>query len=250
MNTQIRYPLALCMILCVTAVSRAEVRIEQIPGQAELGTVEIHGVSAGPFDAKIWQNGRLHILPDVRSPLISPRISGVFRNIYAPSAVELPEGWRLFYGAWDGVNTTNDRIYSVMTKDFLDFEERKTVIDHGVFVHVCNVNAIRQRDGSFHMVCTVYPDDNGRNKIAAFSSPDGHTWNGSPTPYPASKDDIIEIEGYPGFSDADMNGMNVVLREGNEWRLYFGDFRQRTHVRRASSRDGRHFTFEGPCLEI
>ena len=169
----------LIIIAGVVGASVAEIHIDRVPGQAELGTVEIRGVSAGSFDPQIWQEHRLHILPDVRSPLLQPRISGGFRNIYAPSAVELPNGWRLFYGAWDGVPTGNDRIYSVMTKDFLDFDDHGTVIEHGEFVHVCNVNAIRERDGSFRIVCTVYPDEQGQNKIAMFSSPDGDTWNGA-----------------------------------------------------------------------
>ena len=104
---------------------KAELRIERIRGQAELGTIELHGVSAGDFDPRMWEEGTLNFVPDIRLPLLEPRKGGVCRNIYAPSAVETEDGWRLFYGAWDGVDTMNDRIYSVSTRDFVDFGERR-----------------------------------------------------------------------------------------------------------------------------
>lgn len=225
-----------------------DVGIKLVPGQADLGTVEIHGVGAGDFRPDMWESGKLHFVPDVRWPLIEPRKSGVFRNIYAPSVVELPDGWRVFYGAWDGVDTPNDRIYSLRTKDFLDFSDRQTVIEHGDFVHCCNVNAIRLPDGEWRMMCTVYPDDANLNKPAFFQSADGITWNGGPAPYPAKKSDIISIEGYDKFRDADINGMNVIIYEDGVYRLYFNNFRDFGPVFRATSRDGKHYKFDGVVL--
>ena len=111
-------------------------------GNAPEGSIELRGVQAGAFDPSLWQDGSLNLLPDVRSPLIDP-LPGACRNIYAPSAVQTPDGWRVFYGAWDGVPTPNDRIYSVTTPDFLSFNGRHMVIEHGPFQHVCNVNALR-----------------------------------------------------------------------------------------------------------
>lgn len=224
--------------------------IRRISGQAELGTVEIHGVSAGDFQPGLWETGKLHLLPDVRSPLIEPRKRGVFRNIYAPSAAELQDGWRVFYGAWDGVDTGNDRIYSLYTRDFLDFADRRTVIEHGDFIHVCNVSALRLPNGDYRLMCTAYPDANGLNKPALFSSPDGLTWNGSPAPYAARRSDIITINGYEKFQDADINGMNVILHEDGVYRLYFNNFGDFGRVFRATSRDAKCFEFEGPALEV
>lgn len=254
-----------CVFPCAFNADAEEIRFERIPGQAALGSVEIHGVGAGAFREEMWRGEKLHFLPDERSPLLAPRLSGVFRNIYAPSAVKLPEGWRVFYGAWDGINATHDLIYSVDTHDFLDFGERTTVIDHGDFVHVCNVNAIRHDDGSYAMLCTVYPDAQGQNKPAFFSSPDGRHWNGSPAPYAATHENIVSIAGYPDFAQADMNGMNVLLYETGPvnlgeadgkvvmrppfYRMYFGDFKARGKVFQAVSKDGRHYTYLGPCLE-
>ena len=97
----------------------------------------------------------------------------------------------MFYGGDDGSDTPNDRVYSVTTEDFLGFQNRGLVIDHGVFVHVNNVNVQQLPDGSMHMICTVAPDPAGLNKPAYFSSPDGIIWNGSPQPYQAQFSDIV-----------------------------------------------------------
>jgi hypothetical protein len=211
------------------------------------GVVEIRGVTAGPFDPAAWQNGSLHLLPDMRSPLLAPR-EGKFRNIYAPSAVQTPDGWRVFYGAWDGAPTGNDRIYCVDTPDFMKFGTRSTVIEHGVFVHVCNVNALRGADGSYEMMCTAYPDKDGLNKPAYFTSPDGISWNGAPMPYAASLDDIVVINGYGKYSGADINGMNVILREGGDLRLYFANFKDFGHVYRATRTGPGEFRLDGEAL--
>lgn len=230
-------------VICVAAPS-----IRQIAGQADVGTVEVHGLSAGEFDAGIWKAGTLNILPDVRHPMIEPLKSGVFRNIYAPAAVETPNGWRLFYGAWDGIETGHDRIYSVETTDFLDFSNRHTVIHDGEFVHVCNVSALRLPSGEFRLMCTTFPNGDNLNKPALFTSPDGRTWNGSPAPYPAKKSDLVEIQGYDKFENADINGMNVIFYDDGVYRLYFNNFRDFGKVFRASSKDGRSFEFDGQAL--
>jgi len=227
---------------------KAELRIERIRGQAELGTIELHGVSAGDFDPRMWEEGTLNFVPDIRLPLLEPRKGGVCRNIYAPSAVETEDGWRLFYGAWDGVDTMNDRIYSVSTRDFVDFGERRIEIDHGDFIHVCNVSALRLPDGGWRLMCTCYPTDNDRNKPGFFSSPDGINWNGSPAPCAARKSDVITFEGYDKYPDADINGMNVILYEDGVYRLYFNNFRDIGRVYRATSKDGKSFTFDGASV--
>lgn len=221
-----------------------QVRIEKIPGQAEVGTVEIHGVAAGPFDPAFWEDRTLHFVPDVRSPLLRPGLSGTFRNIYAPSIVAVPDGWRVFYGAWDGVPTPNDRIYSVQTRDFLDFRDRRIEIEHGTFIHVCNVAAIRLPNGDFPMFCTAYPVGDKLNRPAFFVRPAGPA-----APHSAAPADLIAIEGYPNWDRADMNGMNVILHEDGVHRLYFGDFAAFGHVYRASSRDGETFKYDGICLD-
>lgn len=235
-------------IICI-GVSIGAPELTPIPGQADLDCIEIHGVAAGEFNMAYWEAGTLYFAPDVREPLLAPRQAGTFRNIYAPSAVETPEGWRVFYGAWDGVDEPHDRIYSTSTRDFVDFGPRQTVIGYGAFIHVCNVNAFRNADGSFEMMCTAYPDANKLNKPAYFKSPDGTTWNGSAAPYPATRDDLITVQGYDGYAGADINGMNVILREGDALWLYFNNFNERGRLFRATGTDGKHYAFDGPILD-
>jgi hypothetical protein len=227
-----------------------KLEIRQINGQADVGTVEIHGVSAGEFSAGLWEKGTLNLVPDVRLPLLEPRKRGMYRNIYAPSIVETAAGWRLFYGAWDGVETGNDRIYSTDTLDFIDFTDRKLQIDHGDFIHCCNVSALRLPDGSYRMMCTVYPDKRDRNKPATFTSPDGIKWNSSEPSYAAKMTDIIDIQGYSKYADADINGMNVILYEDGVYRLYFNNFKDFGKIYRASSEDGKNYKYDGPALDF
>jgi len=215
---------------------------------APAGFVQVTGVEAGAFNPQIWQAGTLNFVPDSRSPLLAPR-SGQFRNIYAPAAVETRDGYRLFYGAWDGVPTGNDRIYSATTDArFQDFSARHAVIVPGSYTHVCNVNALGFEDGSFTLFATVYPVRN-LNKPAFFmADATGTNWNGLPgEPYTVQARDVVEVGGYAD-SRADINGMNVMLREGGSYRLYFGDFANPGGTFRATSTDGKHYTFEAKVL--
>ena len=215
---------------------------------APAGYVEVTGVEAGAFDPGPWQAGTLNLLPDLRFPLLAPR-EGKFRNIYAPSAVETPGGYCVFYGAWDGVPSGNDRIYSATTDAaFQDFSHRHEVIVPGSYIHACNVNALRSEDGAFTLFATVYPV-NQLNKPAFFrSDTTGTNWNGlHGEPYIAQARDIVEIDGYP-YVKADINGMNVMLREDGVYRLYFGDFRNPGGTFRATSTNGTRYAFEARVL--
>src|SRR5690606_7012662 len=91
---------ALISIVAASGASADEVTLEPVEADVPARTVEIHGVGAGAFNPQHWQDGTLHLLPDARRPLLAPR-EGQWRNIYAPSAVEVDDGWRLFYGGWD-----------------------------------------------------------------------------------------------------------------------------------------------------
>lgn len=239
------------LILCLGVTCMAgEVSIRMIGGQADNAAIEIHGVGAGDFDAKLWRAGTLNIVPDSRLPLIAPRLGGIQRNIYAPAIVDLGDSWRVFFGGWDGVDNGKDRIYSLTTGNFLDFENRQTVIEHGVFVHVCNVSALRLPDKSFKLMCTAYPDPDGLNKPVTFTSPDGNIWNGTRAPYEPKFSDIIKIDGYDKFATADINGMNVILYEGGVYRLYFNNFKDFGKVFRATSTDGKTFKYDNVAVEF
>ncbi|HOC56242.1 MAG TPA: hypothetical protein PKI20_11535 [Verrucomicrobiota bacterium] len=215
---------------------------------APAGYVEVTGVEAGAFDPRIWQEGTLNLVPDLRSPLLAPR-DGKFRNIYAPSAVETPGGYRLFYGAWDGLPTGNDCIYTATTDaGFREFSNRHAIIVPGSYVHVCNVNALGSAAGAFALLATVYPVKD-LNKPAFFRSDNtGTNWNGlRGEPYTVQARDVIAMDGY-AYTNADINGMNVLLREDGAYRLYFGDFRSGGGTFRATSRDGKRYAFEAKVL--
>jgi hypothetical protein len=234
---------------CLTAQDLRKVDVQQAPGQAPLEHVEVLGVGPGKFDPALWQSGRLNWAPDVRVPFLAPRQGGLFRNIYAPSIVQEPYGWRLFYGAWDGVSTGNDRIYSVTTRDFIDFDEHRTVIEHGGFIHVCNVNVQKIDDGSYHMICTAYPDTNQQNKPIYFASPDGNTWNGTPEPHVAALSELVDIRDYAQYAAGDLNGANVLLRDNGRWLLYFNNWKDPGKVYWAQSGDPKVFRLRGVAVQ-
>jgi hypothetical protein len=218
-------------------------------GQAPIGYVEIQGLSAGPFNPELWERNKLHWMPDNRMPLLAPRMGGVFRNIYAPSAVEEGDGWRFFYAAWDGIESGTDRVYSATTPDFIDFYDRHTVIHNGQFVHVSNVNVQKLDDGSLQMYATAWPDSLRRNWPVYFHSPDGNVWNGSPFPYHAQLKDAVKITDYNQESKADLNGANVLLYDKGKYTLYFTNWRDKGKLYRAEGNTPAAVKFEGLALE-
>jgi hypothetical protein len=208
--------------------------------------IEIRGVRAGDFEPACWEANTLNWVPDHRHPLMEPR-PGPFRNIYAPAVTEEPYGWKIFYGAWDGVGTGNDRIYVTTTSDFLTFGERQTIVEHGDFQHVCNVTAVKHED-QYSLLCTAYPDNANTNKPAYFFSPDGIRWNGHDAPHRATFADLVSMQGYALFPTADINGMNVLARDGDRWRMFFSSFTDFGHIYRASSENGTSWTFDQEVL--
>ena len=224
-------------------------QLEEVPGQAPANVVEIQTVSAGPFNPSYWQSNTLNWVPDVRDPLLAPQ-PGRNQNIYSPWALEQTNGWRMFYGGWDGSDTPNDRVYSITTPDFLSFNDRTLVIDHGAFQHVNNMNVHQLLDGSLHMICGVFPDSLGLDKIGYFSSPDGVTWNGSPQPYSAQLSDTIAIPNDPSYEATDYNGGNVLLRDNGLWVLFYSAGISSAHgVSRATTLNPPAFEFAGEAID-
>ena len=248
--TSFLFPLLLLLPLPLMAQTSVSFGLREIPGgQAPLGMVEVHGVSAGPFNPALWERNQLHWVPDVRMPILAPRMGGVFRNIYAPSAVEEGPGWRFFYSAWDGIESGTDRVYSATTTDFIDFSDRHTIIHNGDFVHVSNINVQKLEDGTLHAIATCWPDPKRANKPIYFSSPDGgKTWNGSPAPYRAQQKDIVKMEGYDRYEGADLNGANVLLRDQGKWRLYFTNWGDRGKLYWSEGEQPGVFKFGGLSL--
>jgi hypothetical protein len=229
------------------AASPQRLTVREVGSAYDAKHVEIRGVEAGAFDPALWRAHTLNLLPDVRRPLLAPR-EGKHRNIYAPSIAQIKDGWRIYYGGWDGSDTPNDRIYFTETRDgFLTFAARHLAIDHGNFQHVCNVN-VTPSDHGFTMMCTAYPDAKGLNKPVTFFSDDGVRWNGSRDVMTATPAQLVQIDGYATYADADINGVSVLLFESGMYRLYFSDFRRFTQIARCSSPDAKRFRFESEAL--
>jgi hypothetical protein len=223
--------------------------LEPVTGEVPANVIEVQGLSAGPFKPTEWQNNTLNWVPDVRVPVLAP-LPGPNQDIYSPWALEQPNGWRVFYGGWDGSDTPNDRVYSVTTSDFLSFDNRILVIDHGIFQHVDNVNVHQTPDGSLHMICTALPDPQGLDKPAYFSSPDGLTWNGSVEPYSAQLSDLVSIPNDFYYENTDYNGGNVLLWDSGEWILYYssGGYASHSGVFRATTLNPPVFEYTGEVL--
>jgi hypothetical protein len=233
--------------LGVTSVSNTAV-LQEASGEVAANTIEIRGLSAGDFNPGYWQKNTLNWVPDVREPMFTALTASPNQNIYAPWPLEQPTGWRLFYGGWDGSDTPNDRVYSVTTSDFLTFENRMLVIDHGELQHVNNVNVHQAGDGSLHMVCTGGAYD-GSNWPTYFSSPDGVLWNGSPEPYQAQLADIVNIQGYSDYLAGGFNAGNVLFRESSSWTLYFYDnYNPNGGIYRATGSSPQAVQFQGLAL--
>ena len=235
----------------VTIQNLVTLQMQELSTSLAPDTVEIQGLSAGPFNPSSWQQNTLNWVPDVRVPMLAPLTTSQWQNIYAPWALEQPKSWRLFYGGWDGADTPNDRIYSVNTSDFFSFQDRHLVIDHGILNHVNNANIHQLPDGSLHMLFGFQAAPNGLDRIAYVESPDGSTWNGSPEPYEAQTSDAISVQGDPLFGDSDYNGGNVLLREPNSWTLYYskGMYGQgKNNVYRATSDSPPNFNAAGVAL--
>lgn len=242
----IQFAAAISLLQVHTTAALEEVDVDHIAADH----IEVTGVAAGAFDPAAWQRGCLNWQPDVRGPIVPLHRDGDARffNIYAPSVIAEPSGYRLFFGGWNGSPTQNDRVYSTMTPDFQTFAEATALIDPGDFTHVNNVNVQGTADGQYHLLCTVFPDENRMNKPAYFSSADGMRWNGEPAPYQVQRSDLVDVAGYADYAAGDLNGANVLLRDAAGWVLYFNDLNRPQGVFRATGTSPLRFSYSGLAL--
>jgi hypothetical protein len=224
-------------------------RLQAGAGQVSSGIIEVQGLGAGSFDPIYWQQDTLNWLPDVRMPIFAARSTSPYQNVYAPWPLEQPNGWRMFYGGWDGLNPPYDEIYSTTTSDFLSFGVRDVIVAHGEFQNVNNVNVQQLPDSSLHMIGTGGQPGCCDNKPLYFSSPDGVTWNGSLEPYSAQLSDVIAMQSYAGFGTGNFNGANVLLRENGTWSLYFKDWNDFHTIYCATAVTLPNFQLQGVALK-
>lgn len=200
------------------------VELEEVPGFAPPGTIEIAGLSAGEFDPWQWRRGETYWVSDVRQPFIAARRGGVAHNIYAPYVLCEPDFWRVYYGGWDGA--LGDRVYGLTTKDFIDFTDRELLIDRGWTPNINDPNVQRTEDGVYHMITIINGVVNAAEGcgICYFSSRDGHSWNGA-LPYTVQRTDQVVFENYDAALDADNDSTAVLFNHHGRLVLYYMNFR-------------------------
>ncbi len=155
------------------------------------------------------------------------------QNGIGEAAIRLvPDGgvWRVFRGAWVGVPTGNDRIYSRVTDDFCTFRNRTLHNDHGVFGHACNCSVVRLPDGSWPLGVTAYPDTNGLNKPAMFAGANGVDWDGA-GPRQAAMTDLVEMR-----------------KDDGKLRMLCSDYQRWGSIWRSTQKEGCRFVRDGVSL--
>jgi hypothetical protein len=233
----------------VSIKTSGSAQLQEVQGQAPAGTIEIQGLTAANFNPDYWQKDTLNWVPDVRQPMFAAQQTGFYQNNYAPWPLRQLNGWRMFYGGWDGQDVPFDQIYSATTSDFLTFGNRDHIIANGAFLNVNNVNVQQLLDGSLHMICTGGQAGDVFTKPVYFSSSDGTTWDGVPEPYAAQLTDVISIQGYAGFDRGNFNGANVLLNDNEEWVLYFKDWNDFHTIYRATAATLPNFHLQGVALK-
>ena len=93
-------------------------------------------------------------------------------------------------------------------------------------------------------MCTAYPDAKDLNKPAFFALPKLD----QAAPRVAAHGDIVRVTGYDLYDDADINGVNVLLREGETRHLYFSSYKDFGKVYHAVGTDGKEYALKGVAL--
>jgi len=206
---------------------------------------EIRNVGSDSFNPNKLSNWNY----DIRNPIIKA-VAGGNSNIYAPSIVPNGGAWNIYFGGWDGTTDGHDRISITVTNDnFLSFGTHYVMIDNGVMNHVNNETVIKQTNGTWLMYYTTLPYSPVLNKPAYATSPNGVSW----TPNAGNPSYLINMSGYNNWSNADINGSNVIYYENGVYHLYFDDFNYASTghanaVHHAMSTDMVNFTYTGDAL--
>lgn len=197
---------------------------------------EIRNVGSGAYDPAKLGNWNF----DIRRPFIAPKPGGD-ANIYAPSVVKNGGTWNIYFGGWDGTTDRHDRISIVTTEDFDTLSPHEKMIDSGSYLHVNNPSALRIGEGLWRMCYTSIKDVNSLNRTMCVPSTNGVNWS----PSQASATALIGMSGYPGWTNADVNGGNVLYHADGTYLLYFVDFKNFSGVPYAASTDGKNFYYQG-----
>jgi hypothetical protein len=235
-------PLSWLLVLLLPTLALAKVRLVKLEQKAPDGLVEIRGVSAGKFDPAHWTNGAPNLVPTSAIRLSSRAKATSATSTRRRLSRIRPAAGASFTAGGMARPPATIASTSADTNDFITFSNRRTVIEHGPFQHVCNVSALRNEGGKIDLMCTAFPGGRGLNKPAVFTL-------AQIEPRVAAQGDLISMAGYPAFENADINGTNVLIREDARYRLYFNNFRDPGKTFRGSSDDGRAYRFDGAVLD-
>ena len=195
-------------------------------------SLTLEGVGAGAFDPSRIANFVL----DLRAPLIAPKEGGSCPgNIYNANPVVNGGAINVFFGGWDGVSSCHDSISVAVTMDhFQSFGEHVPVVTTGNRQHVNNPSALRRPDGRWAMLYTQLPQTAPPlNKPGFSESTDGVAF----VPSAGGAAQLVQVKGYAGWDEADVNGGNVLyytppasgVTAPGQYDMYFVDFNNRNH---------------------
>lgn len=221
-------------------------------------TITVQGVGAGAFHPSRIAN----FVPESRAPLISPKQAGSCPpNIYNANPVNNGGAVNIFFGGWDGVSSCHDSIsVAVTVDDFESFGEHVPVVATGDRMHVNNPSAVRRPDGTWAMLYTQLPKAPAEqlNKPGMSLSSDGVEFS----PSAGGSEQLIQVQGYPGWDNADVNGGNVLWFSppmgeaggGGTYDMFFVDFHANNHSVYHATANGTAagapvFTYQGVALE-
>jgi len=204
--------------------------------------VEIQNLGSRTFDANklaVWNY-------DQNNPIISgaPGAS-TLKNIYAPNIVyQGGTFWNIYFGGEDGTPAANgylDSISFLTTNNNFNsgsFSNHVPEINYGGFIDVNNESVVKVSATDWRMVYTTLSSD-GLNKPGYAVSTDGAHW----TPNAGTSADLLNMSGYPGWANANINGVNVLFYAEHIWYLYLKG--NDPVVNYAQSSDGVNFTYGG-----
>jgi hypothetical protein len=163
--------------------------------------------------------------------------------------LELLYLWRLdihsydaFVGSGRVFATQNDHIYLTTTPDNLvSFSAHAMIINNGQYVEANNPSVVKVSNSDWRMTYTAGMINNMNNPCYS-TSQDGGNWN----PNTANSSDLIKMNGYANWSNANVNGGNVIFKDTNGlWHLYFVDFNNPVAVLHATSTDFVNYSYQG-----
>lgn len=200
-------------------------------------TVQVAGVgsAAGPgFNPAQFSSWHF----DERYPLIHAKPGGrcpdSAGNIYNANIVANGEtDWNVFFGGWDGVNLCHDSVSLSVTSDsFITMNAHVPVIATGTTHNLNNPSVIKTTDGRWFMVYTQEEPQLGPDGATSMINKPGISWSADGLAFSPSAggQTFISMGGYPfNWTQADVNGGNVLLEVNGTLHLYFVDFKSRKH---------------------